>query len=155
MNKGRLAGIIAGASVLLALSACTRITPLADEDPYKNMIGQCYTLQQDMRIRENSCWELGEAILSPDESTFCFKGTLDNVKKGEAIRVVDVRRQRFGETGWCPQIQVSIEGSTVAAGIFLPLCHTKKQLSWLEQPLWQRGDSLLLRSQYVTSCGTK
>lgn len=93
----------------LGLTACTGVITLSGEDPYSDMIGQCYELQQPMQVRENICWDLGGLILSPDEHQFCLRDVVSNVNQGAQIIILDVRRQHFGSYGFCPQIVVSID----------------------------------------------
>ncbi|RUO18002.1 hypothetical protein CWE08_12095 [Aliidiomarina iranensis] len=149
--------ITKGRALLLALSigltACTGVITLSEEEPYSKMIGQCYEVQQPMYIRENICWELGGLILTPGSSKDCFKATVYEVEMKSRLVIVDVRRKGWGSAGFCPQAVVSLEGVDIPSReIFIPLCLSAVQISWLEDPLWQRGDEIRLKKEYVLPC---
>jgi hypothetical protein len=117
------------------------------------MIGECYVLQQEMNIRENVCWELGDDILSPDEYSTCFRAAKARVPRGTLIHIKDVRRQGWGSAGYCPQIVVEVQGLPMREReIFLPLCHSRNKISWLTEPLWREGDTLEFKPQYILRC---
>lgn len=140
---------------VMGLTACLGVTPLADEAPYNSMVGQCYEIQKDMRVRENSCGELGDLILSPSESKFCFKATVASIRKGSRFHIADIRRQSAGSIGYCPQIEIIIDGTNVSdRKINLPLCFSRDYISWLESPLWRRGEELRLKGEYAKPCAT-
>jgi hypothetical protein len=140
--------------VAVVLSGCGAM-PLAEEPPYSDMIGGCQVLQQSMSVRRNVCWDIGDAILSPDESRSCFKETLISVPSGTRIQVVDVRQKRFGEWGACPQMSVQVEGANFSEPVFLPLCASRKHLSWLIDPMWYRGQPIKLKPEYVQPCPSR
>ncbi|WP_126768020.1 hypothetical protein [Aliidiomarina iranensis] len=149
LNRGRALLL----ALPLGLTACTGVTSLSEEELYSDMIGQCYVLQQDMKIHENGCWSLGGLILSPDES-YCFKGNVSDVEQGAQIRLFDIRQQQWGSAGFCPQAVVKVKGTeTSGREVFIPLCFSNDHISWLEDPLWQRGDAIRLREEYVLPCG--
>lgn len=137
----------------LCLSSCAGVTPLAAEAPYARMIGQCYVLQQDMNVRENICWELGDLILSPDEGEDCLRNSLSRVSAGKHLTLLDVRRKRWGSAGYCPQAIVRIDGVIIEGReIYLPLCYSSNKISWLENSLWRRGDEFDFKPGYLKPC---
>ena len=148
----RKAGV--AAFLFLALTGCANVVSISGEEPYSAMVGECYILQQDMRIRENICWEIGDLILSPDEGKDCLRSTMNNVEKGTEINVLDIRRKRWGSAGFCPQIVVAVEEMVLSnREINIPLCLSVRSFSWLEDPIWQRGDAIRLKKEYVLPCG--
>ena len=144
LNRGRALLL----ALPLGLTACTGVITLSGEGPYSDMIGQCYVLQQPMYVRDNVCWELGGLILSPDESAACLRDVVLDINQGAQIIILDVRRQHFGSFGFCPQILVSIdEVSIFNKEIYVPLCLSREYMSWLQDPLWQRGDAIRLKKE--------
>lgn len=140
-------------AISLWLSGCTGVISLSEEEPYASMIGECYVLQQEMRIRENVCWDLGDLILSPDESEACLRDIASEIVSETKITLIDVRRRSFGSFGFCPEITVDIDGIELSGReVSLPLCLSRSYMSWLEEPLWRRGDEIHLKEEYVLPC---
>lgn len=138
--------------VLLILKGCTGVAVISNEEPYRSMIGDCYVIQKNMNIHDNGCWDIGGFILSPDKHS-CFKTSVGSLSQGSKITIAEIRQRQFGTVGPCPQIIVDIEGfETVDREIYIPLCFSAQTISWLEDPLWYRGDDIKLKEKYVKRC---
>src|SRR5690554_196037 len=134
LNRGRMLLL----ALSLGLTACTGVVTLSGEEPYSGMVGRCYEVQQPMYVRENICWDLGGLILSPDESEACLRDVVSELSQGAQITILDVRRQRFGSFGFCPQVIVNIdEVSQLDREVYIPLCLSREYMSWLKEPLWR------------------
>ncbi|WP_113907760.1 hypothetical protein [Aliidiomarina celeris] len=139
--------------MLFCLSiGCTSVTDISHESPYQEMIGQCYVLQQDMLIQE-TCWVVGDLVLSIDGTGFCFDGNMGEVPKGTEVTISAIKERVEWSIGRCPQLileipDIEIPGREVSP----PVCSRVNEFSWGKEFLWSRGSEIYLKEEYVKPC---
>ncbi|WP_157957903.1 hypothetical protein [Aliidiomarina celeris] len=140
---------------LLLINGCTSIKDISDESPYRETIGQCYVLQQDMQIWENSagCWEIGDLILSPHTSHYCATKSKADIPKGTEITIIEVKERWQWGAGACAQLVLAIPGIDIPGrNVSPPVCFSRPSLNWNEELVWFRGDEIQLKKEYVKPC---
>lgn len=146
-------GVTLAAVMVFLCAGCTSIVDLSDESPYKEMIGRCYVLEQDMQIRE-ACWILGDLVLTPHSPGFCLHESKEAVAKGTEIVIVAVRERWKWGTGTCAQLVLDIPGVIIPGReVSPPVCFSQPRLNWNHEKFWFRGDEIRLKEEYVKPCG--
>ncbi|WP_113907762.1 hypothetical protein [Aliidiomarina celeris] len=144
--------------VLLLLNGGDKITDISSEEPYQELIGRCYEIQQDMNVMSTAggCWIMGDLLLTPHQRVHCLQDRLGVLPKGTDINIVAVTMRQKATGEYCPQILIEHSGSPITEQeISLPVCGHVHFLNWNDVPMtewWALGDNFELKDTYVQPC---
>lgn len=147
--------------ILLLLNEGDKITDISAQEPYQQLIGQCFELQQDMNVMSTagSCWLMGELLLTPHQRVHCLASKVGALPKGTEINVAAVTMRERSTGGRCPQILIEHAGPVISKhDISLPVCGHVHFLNWNNVAMtewWQVGDSFDLKEAYVKPCESR